>query len=238
MANNKKSKDEIISGALPDNVHDIDSLCRNSIDLIRFARGLAARQVNIIQLMTYYTLGKWIVDIEQGGESRAAYGKKVIDNLSDRLNAEFEKGFSTSNLKNARQFYLTYKDRISQTVFDEFSSRKSQTVFGELTKNPPFTLPWSHYLQLMRIEDDNERAFYEIEATSGNWSIRTLQRQYNSSYYERLALSRDKDGVKALAVKGNQITKPTDIIKQPTVLEFLGLDEKECHHLAYRRVLA
>lgn len=227
MGKSKNPKDIVISESLSEDASDIGVLCRNSIDLIRYARGLAARQVNIIQLMTYYTLGKWIVDVEQGGKKRAGYGKRIIENLSERLNTEFEKGFSESNLKNARQFYLSYEDRISQTVFDQFAIQKSQTVFGELEKNPPFTLPWSHYLQLMRIKDDNERSFYEIEATSGNWSIRTLQRQYNSSYYERLALSRDKDGVKALAVEGNQITKPTDIIKQPTVLEFLGLEEKD-----------
>lgn len=198
-----------------------------SIELIRYARSLAARQVNIIQLLTYYTLGKWIVDVEQRGENRAIYGKHVITDLSLRLNKEFEKGFSPTNLEYARKFYRTYKDRIPQTLFEKFAIQKSQIVFGELEKNPPFTLPWSHYLQLMRIENEAERSFYEIEATSGNWSIRTLQRQYNSSYYERLALSRDKEGVKALAVKGNEITKPTDIIKQPTVLEFLGLEEKE-----------
>ena len=227
MGKNKSPKETLLNEKLPEDISDINVLYRNSMDLIRYARGLAAKQVNIIQLMTYFTLGKWIVDVEQGGRKRAAYGEKIIENLSERLNAEFGKGFSVSNLKNARQFYLTYKDRISQTVFDQFAIQKSQTVFGELGKNPPFSLPWSHYLQLMRIEDDNERSFYEIEATNGNWSIRTLQRQYNSSYYERLALSRDKDAAKALAVEGNQITKPTDIIKQPTVLEFLGLEEKD-----------
>ena len=208
-------------------ITDIDQLLAASVELIIYARSLAARQVNIIQLMTYHTLGRWIVEVEQDGKNRAEYGKQVLKRLSERLNEEFGKGFSLSNLKNARQFYLTYKDRISQTLFVQFAIKKSQTVFGELEKTPPFTIPWSHYLQLMRIKDDNERSFYEIEAASGNWSLRTLQRQYNSSYYERLALSRDKEGVKALAIEGNQIAKPTDIIKQPTVLEFLGLEEKD-----------
>jgi len=208
-------------------IEGLDNLLDDSVVLIRYARKLAARQVNIIQILTYYTLGKWIVEVEQNGESRATYGKHVIERLSKKLNEEFEKGFSKSNLKYARQFYLTYKDRIPRTLFEKFAIEKSQTLFGELEKNPPFELPWSHYLQLMRIEDKDERSFYEIEAISGNWSVRTLQRQYNSSYYERLALSRDKDSVKALAVEGNQITKPTDIIKQPTVLEFLGLEEQD-----------
>ena len=97
-----------------------------------------------------------------------------IKRLSERLNEDFGKGFSLSNLKNARQFYLTYKDMISQTLFVQFAIQKSQTVFGELEENPSFTILWSHYLQLMRIKDDNERSFYEIEVTSGNWSLRTL----------------------------------------------------------------
>ena len=99
-------------------------------------------------------------------------------------------------------------------------------MFSLFEEALPFTLPWSHYLQLMRIKDENERRFYEIEATQGAWSIRVLQRQYNSSLYERLALSRDKNEVMKLAAEGNVIIKPSDSVKQPTVLEFLGLEEK------------
>ena len=208
-------------------IDGIDSLVAESVKLIKYARNLASKRVNLIQLLTYYTLGNWIVTVEQGGKERASYGKKVLENLSQKLNAEFERGFSVRNLRNARQFYLTYKDRIRQTPFAEWDEQKRQTMFAEMEKQSPFSLPWSHYLQLMRIENADERTFYEIEATRENWSIRTLQRQYNSSYYERLALSRDKDGVKALAVKGNEITRATDIIKQPTILEFLGLEERE-----------
>ena len=90
---------------------------------------LASKQMNIIQLMTYYSLWKWIVDVQQGGKERAEYGKQIIKKLSDRLNAEFEKGFSVSNLEKARMFYLLYKDRISETLFTEFALKKSQTVF-------------------------------------------------------------------------------------------------------------
>ena len=117
-------------------------------------------------------------------------------------------------------------DRISQTLFEEFAVKKSQTVIEELNEEQPFIVSWSHYLQLMRIENVDERKFYEIESAKSGWGIRTLQRQYNSSLYERLALSRDKDEVMRLAKEGNVITKPEDIVKQPTVLEFLGLDEK------------
>ena len=203
----------------------IETLCNNSIELINFSRHLVAKQVNMVQLLTFYSLGKWIVDEQQQGESRAKYGQQVISKLSDALMKQFGKGFSEDTLKNARKFYMTYKDRISETVFSLFAIQKSETVFSFFADEPPFTLPWSHYTMLMRIKDDNERKFYEIEATQGAWSIRVLQRQYNSSLYERLALSRDKAGVLKLASEGNVITKPEDIVKQPTVLEFLGLEE-------------
>lgn len=116
--------------------------------------------------------------------------------------------------------------QISETLFRKFAVEKSETVFRLFEETLPFTLPWSHYLLLMRIKDENERKFYEIEAAQSGWSIRTLQRQYNSSLYERLALSREKGEVLRLASEGNIVARPQDIVKQPTVLEFLGLDEK------------
>ena len=204
----------------------LHELCKNSIDLIEYARGITAKQINIIQLMTFYSIGKWIVEEQQQGESRARYGQRVIKRLSEALTEQYGRGFSVDTLENARRFFLTYQDRISETVFRKFAVEKSETVFSLFEKESPFTLPWSHYLQLMRIKDENERKFYEIEATNEAWGIRTLQRQYNSSLYERLALSREKDEVIRLASEGNVIAKPQDIVKQPTVLEFLGLDEK------------
>lgn len=205
----------------------MDTLCRNSIELIRYARKYASNQINYTQLMTYYGLGYWIVEEQQAGEQRAGYGKKVIQTLSDALNAEFGKGFSVDTLENARKFYLNYQGRISETLFRKFIKEKSDTLFRISGEDVPFTLSWSHYLQLMRIRNLDERRFYEIEATKSAWSLRTLQRQYNSSLYERLALSRDKDRVMRLAQEGNVIEKPADIVKQPTVLEFLGLEESE-----------
>lgn len=126
------------------------------------------------------------------GEKRAKYGSKVIKTLSENLQKEFGKGFSEDTLKNARKFYLTYKERISETVFSLFAIEKSETVFSFFEKEPPFIVSWSHYLQLMRIENEAERSFYEIETAKTGWGVRTLQRQYNSSLYERLALSRDR----------------------------------------------
>ena len=204
----------------------INNLCRNSIELVEYARSIAARQINLVQLMTFYAIGRWIVEVEQQGESRAKYGRRIIKNLSEAMNTQFGRGFSVDTLENVRKFYLTYQDRISETVFRKFAVEKSETVFRLFEETLPFTLPWSHYLLLMRIKDENERKFYEIEATQSGWSIRTLQRQYNSSLYERLALSREKGEVLRLASEGNIVTRPQDIIKQPTVLEFLGLDEK------------
>lgn len=192
----------------------LDTLIANSIDLIQYARQLVAKQVNLVQLMTYYSLGKWIVEVQQEGQERAQYGKKVIKALSDHLTEKFGRGFSKANLEFFRRFYLNYEDRIAETVF------------RQLEENPPFIVSWSHYLQLMRIENKEERSFYEIESAKSGWGIRTLQRQYNSSLYERLALSRDKDAVMRLAREGNVIANPKDIVKEPTVLEFLGLEEK------------
>ncbi len=205
---------------------NIDQLYLNTVDLIQYARGLAVKQVNFIQLMTYYSIGRWIVEEQQEGKSRAKYGQQIINNLSEKLLNEFGRGFSGDTLKNARKFYLTYKERISETVFSLFAIEKSETVFSLLNKEMSFQLSWSHYLQLMRIENTNERNFYEIEAVKSNWSVRTLQRQYNSSLYERLALSKDKSDILRLSIEGNIIAKPQDIIKQPTVLEFLGIEEK------------
>ena len=206
-----------------DNIKELISV---SSELIRYARSLAAKQVNLVQLMTYYSLGRWIVEVEQKGQARAKYGRQVIKSLSLALKEEFGRGFSEDNLEHARRFYLTYKDRISETVFRKFAIEKSETVFRISEDNAPFLVSWSHYIILMRIENEDERSFYEIEAAKSGWSVRTLQRQYGSSLYERLALSRDKDEVMRLAKEGNVIEKPQDIVKQPTVLEFLGLEEK------------
>lgn len=204
----------------------IERLCVETVALVKHTRNITVQQVNMIQLLTYYAIGKWIVEVQQRGESRARYGSQVIKRLSEEMKKNFERGFSEDSLKNARKFYMTYKDRIDETVFNLFADEKSETVFSLFEEKPPFIVSWSHYLQLMRIENEDERSFYEIESARSGWSVRTLQRQYNSSLYERLALSRDKEAVLQLAKKGNMIEKPEDIVKQPTVLEFLGMEEK------------
>ena len=221
-----KSKYTEVKAAESAIITDIESLCRNAIDLIKYARGLAVQQINVIELLTNYALGRWIVEEQQNGQDRAQYGAHVINRLSEALTAEFGRGYSTDTLKNARKFYLTYKDRISEPVFHLFAIEKSEPVVSLFKNRPPFTLPWTHYLILMRIKDPNERQFYEIEATKGMWSKRVLQRQYSSSLYERLLLSSDKDKVMELSTQGAVIEKPQDIVKDPLVLEFLGFPEK------------
>lgn len=223
-------KDKGLITKQPENLSpEMTVLCQNAIDLIQYARKVAAKQVNLVQLMTYYSLGRWIVEEQQQGENRAQYGKKVIKNLSAALTEQFGRGFSADTLENARKFYLNYQERISETVFRKFAVEKSEAAFREFEEISPFVLSWSHYLQLMRIKNNDERRFYEIEAAASGWSIRVLQRQFNSSLYERLALSREKDEVMRLASEGLVITKPADIVKQPTVLEFLGLEEKAAY---------
>lgn len=202
-------------------------------DLVRQARTTAAHTVNTLQVTTNFEIGRRIVEHEQGGSRRAGYGKRLLEDLSQNLTTEFGKGFSSTNLKYMRQFYLEYHEpirQISQTASDKSSAivRQGtpirQTLSDEFRRY--FTLSWSHYVFLMNIENKDERKFYEIESRENGWSLSELKRQFNSGVYERLALSRDKKGVRALSLKGHVIEKPEDMLKKPVVLEFLGLDEK------------
>ncbi|MEO6550420.1 MAG: PDDEXK nuclease domain-containing protein [Ferruginibacter sp.] len=185
---------------------------------------------------TYFHIGRSIVEYEQQGSNRAVYAKETLINLSAKLIAALGKGFSVDNLENMRRFYLVYKEgylkHINKTVKSETPSRKlktpliSETVSRKLELSP-FKLPWSHYILLTNIEDSIERKFYEIEATTENWSLRELKRQYESALFERLALSRNKAKVRELSRKGHLIEKPSDAIKDPYILEFLDLQEKD-----------
>ena len=202
----------------------LDMLIAESIELVQYARQITAKQVNLVQLMTYYSLGKWIVEEQQEGKERAKYGKHVLKKLSESLTKEFGRGFSYENLKLMRRFYMIYsKDAISDAAFLH-SEQLPMTVEGRR-----FFLSWSHYLILMRINNVEERHFYEIEAYRNGWSKDELGRQYGSSLYERLALSREKEEVMRLALEGQQIEKPDDIFKDPYVLEFTGLPEESVY---------
>ena len=188
--------------------------------LLDSARKQAKAAVNTAMVYTYYEIGRRIVEEEQHGENRAAYGKQLLQGLSDHLTKEFGKGFSLTNLKQFRQFYTIYvNDQISHTLSDQF------TNLPAVSTGRKFFLSWSHYLKLMRIKNMDERHFYEIEAARNDWSLSELKRQYDSSLYERLALSGDKEKVMQLAQKGQIVQTPADAVKDPYILEFLGLPE-------------
>ncbi len=173
-------------------------------ELLIEARKSVVRQVNTTMLTTYYEIGRRIVEQEQQGKEDANYGEYILVRLSKSLSGSFGRGFSKRNLELMRQFYLTY--RIAKSPISQ-------------------SLSWTHYIRLIRISDPDERSFYEIEAAENNWSVRELNRQFDSALFQRLALSRDKDAVKQLATKGQIVEKPQDILKDPYVLEFTGLPE-------------
>ncbi|MBU9918406.1 MAG: DUF1016 family protein [Fusobacteriaceae bacterium] len=184
---------------------NIEDLYSKVSILLEKSRINLRKTVNTFMVSTYFEVGKLIVEEEQNGEERAKYGKNIIENLSKKLTKEYGKGFSRRNLEYMRKFYSAYS--ITQTASAEFK------------------LSFSHYLILMRMENIEERNFYEIEAVNNDWSLAELQRQFNSALYERLVLSRDKEKVKELSLEGQIIEKPKDLIKDPYILEFLGLDQ-------------
>ena len=207
--------------------HAVEYLYGQVSEIVENARSTAFKQVNLLQIVTNLLVGKRIVEDEQQGNIRAKYGKSVLKQLSLKLTKKYGRGFSVDNLENMRKFYLKFGDRISGAIFERLENSKSESLIRILGKEEiPFKLTWTHYLILMRIENIDERNFYEIEAYNEGWNCRTLQRQYGSSLYERLALSRNKEAVLQLAKKGNIVEKPEDLLKQPTVLEFLGMEEK------------
>ena len=209
-----------------DSVPELKILCQKAVDLIDRARNTAIHEVNLVQLLTYYTLGKWIVEVQQGGSGRAKYGKRVLETLSDALNHAFGKGYSVSTLTNIRKFYEIYKNRISAPMVTDFSEPNSQPLVTKFGNDVPFRLSWTHYLILMRIQNEDERVFYEQLAIQENWGKRELSRQYGSSLYERMLIGKDKQQILRLSKKGRLAEKPADLVKDPYILEFLGIPEQ------------
>ena len=210
----------------------VDDLFTRIANLIEASRSRVVTAVNVAEVYTKYEIGRYIVEDEQGGSIRAQYGKKVLKELSERLTKHFgEGGWSIENLKLFRRFFLVYSNSVTTgyPIQDEVGNQRllnfeSDAVIPQkTTKKQVFTLSWSHYIILMRVENPDARRFYEIECAQQQWSKRQLSRQVGSSLYERLALSRDKDEVMRLAQEGQTIEKPADIIKNPVTLEFLGL---------------
>ncbi len=172
-------------------------------DVLKQARASAWQAVNSAMITAYWEIGKVIVEKEQEGKERAQYGENLLKHLSERLIKDFGEGFGVTNLKYMRAFYRTYP--IRHALRDELS--------------------WTHYRLLLQIEKPEARAFYEKEAINSRWSTRELNRQISSLLFERIALSKDKEGVLALAQKGHEIQTPTDLVKDPYVLEFTGIPE-------------
>jgi predicted nuclease of restriction endonuclease-like (RecB) superfamily len=216
---------------------------------------MAARSINTSLVVRNWLYGWYIVEFEQGAASRQElYGKALIDQLAKSLATREIKGISPTNLRKFRQFYLAFPatDAIQQALSVEWlaiaPTQIQQTPSVESSKQPceplpskappdkqqqlyallaaQFQLGWSHYVELLTLDDHDERRFYEIEARANSWSLRELQRQISSSLYQRLALSRNPEEIKRLAEQGLVVEQAADIIKNPVVLEFLGLQEK------------
>ncbi len=184
---------------------DYSKLLNNIGELLAQGRKTAMQAVNKILVKTYWKIGKHIVEYEQQGTEKAEYGSQLLNRLARDLKQRYGKGFSKSNIYMMRQFYLKYP--------------KFQTLSGKLN--------WSIYCELLSVSDDLARSFYEQQCIRENWSVRELKRQINSSLFERVALSKDKNGVLKLSRQGIKIEAPEDIVKDPYVFEFLDFPEKE-----------
>ena len=213
------------------------------MELLDAARRASARAVNSLMTATYWEIGRRIVEHEQGGEKRAGYGEELIAGLSQDLSKKYGRGFGVIQLRTMRQFYLTHSSleksqsavgqpTIRQSVIDEFNPRSSPKLscalvqLGNVARE--FPLPWTHYVRLLRVRSSFAREFYTREALAGGWSVRQLDRQINTQFYERTALSRNKT---AMLVQGEN-PKPEDAvsadedIRNPLLLEFLGLKDE------------
>ena len=212
-------------------------------EIITEARKQTIRTVNVILIKTYWEIGREIVEHELGGKERAEYGTEFLKKLATDLARKYGKGFSYRNIRQMRQFYNTYEiwqtvsakfrtDKILSTPSGELSETKVRTPSAKsvLSEKMLSRLSWSHICLLLAVSDKEARSFYEIEIIKNGWSVRETKRQIESMLFERLVLSKDKKGLLKLAQKGQLIEKPEDAIKDPYVLEFLGLDENEKWH--------
>jgi predicted nuclease of restriction endonuclease-like (RecB) superfamily len=216
-------------------IQNYSTLITDLASLIEQGRKAAVRYVNTALVATYWLMGRRIVEYEQKGKERAEYGEELLIRLAGDLSVRFGKGFSKSNLFMMRAFYLAYPEQqIFQTVSGKFlpaevedKTRKIQAVSGiSETLMRKFSLSWSHYCLLLRLDEPFKREFYEAECIRGNWSVRQLDRQIQSMLYERTALSKRKMAIIAKAHEKPITLKPEDEIKDPYILEFLGLKDE------------
>lgn len=222
-------------------------------EILESARTGVARTVNTTQVVANWLIGREIVEEEQKGKAKAGYGERLIRDLSAYLQADFGRGFAVRNLETFRQFYLEYPSLVkiahalrAQSQIHRAPRDKSDAPYrksAEVTLGTAFPIPhalraeswqpgrlhpnlsWTHYRTLLRVDQPEARAFYEIEAIRNNWSARELERQINSQLFERLAKSKDKTGLMKLATKGHEVQQAVDVFKDPVVIEFLGLPE-------------
>jgi len=233
-----KKKCTLSTPALDDSKSDVFARIR---EILESARRNVARSVNTTQVVTNWLIGREIVEEEQDGNMRARYGERLLPELAAKLKSEFGRGYSTRNLEYFRRFYMVYPSLASGPISQTPSAKlKSGAIFppkamqlalqsddnlawqpGLLSAN----LSWSHYQKLLHVESDKARSFYEIEAIQNGWAVRELERQINSLLFERLAKSKDKQGVMELATRGQEVMSPLDIFKDPVVIEFVGLPE-------------
>jgi predicted nuclease of restriction endonuclease-like (RecB) superfamily len=194
-------------------------------EVLRAARSNAYRAVNFMMVEAYWTVGRMIVEEEQQGKDRAEYGSYLLKDLSTRLTREFGKGFNETNLRYIRQFYLTYP--IRHALRDESPQDRDSAPHKPILNAVRAELTWTHYRLLIRVEKPEAREWYMNEAADQNWSTRALERQINSLYYERLLMSRDKTPVidEMLEKTESLAPLPEDFIKDPYVLEFLGMPD-------------
>tara|TARA_R110002124_G_scaffold273815_1_gene443392 strand:- start:7494 stop:8600 length:1107 start_codon:yes stop_codon:yes gene_type:complete len=183
---------------------------------INDAKQRVQSSINTEMTIAYWNIGREIIEFEQSGQERAEYGKSTLKELSVKLKKKYKKGFGVDLLERSRKFYLEYQLESSEQK-SSTASRKSHAISPNLS--------WSHYVELMAVSRDNVRKFYQIEATKNNWSVRELRRQICSLLYDRLAKSKDKEGLLKLSHEGQEVSVPEDAIKDPIILEFLGIPE-------------
>ena len=196
------------------------------IALVEQARQSVVRNINSTMVFTYYHIGRMLVEEWQKGEKRAEYGTQLLTNVSANLTNAFGKGFSVQNLERMRSFFLIYSN--SSTLLrnsDVFQkSSNSLRIFDNEQEIRFLPISWSHYLFLMRIKNEMERQFYEIESFQNQWTLKELERQFNTGLFERLAMSKDKSEIMRLAKKGQIIEQLKDLVKDPLIIDFVGFE--------------
>jgi len=240
----KKSSKQITLAKKDIALSGYDTILSGIVELLESARLASARSINTIITTTYWEIGRRIVQFEQRGRKRADYGEELVKRLSQDLTHRFGRGFGRSNLFQMRAFYLTYPQiaQMSSAQSGEDGKQKIQTVSGKSPSKQSktlvesdlralvgqFPLSWSHYVALLSVKNPEARTFYETEALRSGWSVRQLNRQINTSFYERTALSRNKAAMltKGVKQKPEDIVTPEEEIKDPFVLEFLGLKDE------------